>query len=448
MSIINYEWKNDFETIKNIININKKKSKEIYEVLVSKNIFEKNFKLLHLGLIGDVYEKISSDYKEYFPYIWDKYSWRWWWYYFLFWDYYKLKQSKEVISTFEQDMKKYFNFLIKLSEDKEAIYFVLDNLRNLVLYYFYINNLIYKNTKYDIIWYPFKFLKDYDISSLNNKLINLYNFSLEWILNYFLWWTLNYNIKEKIEYIVNEIYDFYFSKEIFNHKWKKWKFFEVFWKNWVILNQFFNNLNRNFREEDNLYVIILTLLQWEFDIIFNNSEDLKNKIKKTIKKIYKNSSILSVAYWWIEYAFVANYFWIPSWIIFFSQYNFSQKNYMKDFDKLVYKFGELKNNIVLFDDNVQSWNTIAKMQAFIQVNWYKVLPIVWRHVYLSKKQPWYIREAINWENLKWVRLEVLNSLVCKSFFPFVKMKNKSIMHYKNEQLKKQFWKTLIEYKNG
>jgi hypoxanthine phosphoribosyltransferase len=155
----------------------------------------------------------------------------------------------------------------------------------------------------------------------------------------------------------------------------------------------------------------------------------------------------AVLYGGIEYGTLAEYLWIDVIYIYYSKYNLNQKDKIHDLSRLVVNtdiknFRNLAKNKIclLFDDNTQTGGTLSDIRTFLSLNWISSLPIVWRHILLSKKKPYYFE----WEKLKegvWDYNILIETLI-RAYSWYFKW-NKQLfvpIERKKRQLIRNFWK--------
>ncbi len=466
---------NDEEVLKRIIKIRKQISRQLFENFKN-SLWLPNSLLWEyaVDLPSDLESKNIKLLKKYFIIKdWKIYP-RWWAYYFLFWDFYKesnrwFKGKDEAVHFFSSFKKELFSFLNdfeKIIDIDWIEYLVLDNLRNLTLYLFNFILLVYKNTFYQKVFQlPFRFnTKKFSadkIERLLNILIDKYKLIVEEIFKYvFYHWKeinkISFTDKDSLKEIFKElksIFNLLFEGDIFERKWQVWKFWEVY-SSYQSINQFFRKLNRNYREEDNLFVILVTLLQKDVEVLKKliktrvNFDDIKSILFKKIKKTYSNKVVASVLYWWVEYVLLAEYFGLPVIFVNYSRYNLWQKDKFKIIDVLSWsrEDKDLTNkSVVIFDDNTQSWNTIKDVEEFFKANGIPVISTVWRHVLLSRKKPYYFEDSFIKKNV-WSQ-ELLVSTLLRAFSLYYRGDKRLYMplERKKIELKRHFWRVLKDF---
>jgi len=421
------DGESDRKKVKKLVNIRKEISRDIFDNF-SRKISPSLLWEVVISLPKNLDKEKLEVFKKYFV-VSDWKIWpRWWSYYFLFWDFYRKEWKGINRETLDSIVDSFLKELFQFLEDFEKIlntewleYLILDNLRNMILYLLNFYMLVYQNTKFKRVYkIPFTFnLKDIGEENIIYRiqgLKNLYFKVVDYIFMYFFYnWQVEDKIKnEELKIIFRKIkreFEYLYKKSIFIHKGKRWTFFDVY-KTLSLVHQFFKYLNRNIREEDNLFVIFVSLLQKDIFLFkkifktFIKYEDVQQIVKKKIKKSYSDKLIGAILYGWIEYWILAEYLWLDVVYIYYSKYNLNQKDKIYDLNRLVVNSNVKDLNRVarekiclLFDDNTQTGNTLSDIRTFLSINWITTIPIVWRHVLLSKKKPYYFE----WEKLKdWV----------------------------------------------
>lgn len=467
---------NDKQIVERVIEKRKQLSKKIFENFKN-NLSLPNSLLWEYSvkLPLDLDKEKSEILKKYFVIKdWKIYP-RWWAYYFLFWDFYKQdskslgdkESAKLYFLSFKEELFRFLDDFEKIIDIDWIEYVVLDNLRNMILYLINFILLVYKNTLYSTVFgLPFRFhLKNFSkdkIERLLKLLIDNYKLVIDDLFRYVFYHWKGLDIKnlvdkDKIKEIFKEIksvFKLIFEWNIFERRWIIWNFFQVY-DTFQSVNQFFRNLNRNYREEDNLFVILATLLQKDVNVLDKliktrvNFDDIKNIFMKRISNSFSNKIVVAILYWGIEYWLLAEYFSLPVIFVNYSRYNLWQKDKFKLLDILsrsndIEKLDKNKE-VIIFDDDTQTWNTIKDVETFFKVNGVSVISVVWRNILLSKKKPNYF----NWDFIKddVGDNDLLFSLLLRSFSFYYKWDRKLYppIEHKKRQLKRYFGRVIKDF---
>lgn len=399
--------------------------------------------------------------KKFFILNWNKLWSRWIWYYWLFWEIYKEKNRKlknnlenwwNMLNSFWEEYDEYIKLLTNMKNEKQFIIHYLDNYRNFVLLWSYILIILDKSScKFNPIK-SFKIkINDREKKEINNlvkDLINKYELILENIINFIFSKQnkLDNNLYD-LEIYYNKLKELFFRKNLISTKKSKYSLNEFFSKNVSTLKIWFDSIFRNIREEDNLWVTFSIFLKNK--IINNNIKSLSD-LKKIIDLEKKNNKwqifILSNLYWWIEFALVWKYLGYDTWWINYSVYHLKQNNTYISINDLIYslKWNLNWKEIILMDDNINSWKTLEKTANILNNNGIPVKLKIAVRIELEKND----REIL--KNLD----KEKNNLILKNYsnnFPEIKKhvvlnsifllpRTWCLIKRKNLKLKKLYWK--------
>ena len=404
-----------------------------------------------------------QDLGYFFNLNWDKIWSRGLGYYGLFWEAYNIENRKNykkfpkvVWDSFWTDYDKYITLLSKLKDKAdESLYLVyLDNYRNFLLVWSYIFVILKKSNKRKNKAFPINNLVFADviedrIDKILENLINLYYLTLDNILHVSL---LNDSshlfMLPDLEKLYSQIKSLIDNDLVLKTKKRLTTIGDFFSNNSNNIFVWMEKLFRNIREEDNLWIILSFFLQKHFKLSDISSRKKIFNLIKQFREKQKTDYILSLMYWGIEFALVANYLGYNSWWLNYSVYHLKNKEVYKDINDLFYPLSKEKNlakfSVALVDDNIDSWTTLDRTRTILNNNHISVKLLAVPRIKLSKVERSEIKGNINsdnWEDISNIKKHIaLNSLYV---LPRVNKKNRNInllIERKLRKFRKLFWK--------